>query len=62
MEFVSIKDVIEAQSPRENDKAVYRVVIKMVRGQHLIGGHALGFDLRWARAERRQVTIIEPHG
>lgn len=61
MELVSVKDVIEAQSPREDDGAVYRVVIKMVHGQYLVGGHALGFDLRWAPAEQCPDTINKPH-
>lgn len=62
VELVSVKNVIEAQSPREYDGGVYRGVIKMVHGQHLVGGHALGLDLlRRAPAEHCHDTIDEPH-
>lgn len=61
VELVSVKNVIEAQSPREDDGGVYRGVIKMVHGQHLVGGHALGFNLRRAPAEHCHDTINEPH-
>lgn len=62
MELVGVKNVIETQGPREYDGLVDRVVIKMVHGQHLVGGHALGLDLRWAPAEHCRDAVNEPHG
>lgn len=61
VELVSVKNVIESQGPGEYEGLVYGVVIKMVHGQHLVGGHALGLDLRWAPAEHCLDTINEPH-
>lgn len=61
VELVSVKNIIEAHSPSAYDGTVYPVVIKMVHGQHLVGGHALGFDLRRAPAEHCRETINEPH-
>lgn len=62
MELVGVKNVIEAQGPREYDGLVDRVVVEMVHGQHLVGGHALGFDPRRAPAEHCLDTVNEPHG
>lgn len=61
VELVSIKNVIESQGPCEYDGLVYGGVIKMVHGQHLVGGHALGLDLCRAPAEHCHDTIKESH-